>query len=655
MKGFTFSAINALNMKPLFLLLSILLFGPMSGQLRLPAIFSDHMVLQRDQPNHLWGWAGPGKEVQVDFLGKTYPAMANKNGQWSVYLEPIKAGVTGTITLRSGLESITLTDVIGGEVWVCSGQSNMEWRMDMLPKTYPDELKTAKNDLIRFTTVNKWLATSPVDDLEIEHKWAAISPSTVGQCSAVAYWFGKKIHQDLKVPVGLIVTAWGGTPAEAWTSFDGLYDFPNYLGIYREKISGMDLNELSNKKKALFQEFLEKIKSTGEITRLAMQPDFDDSKWETMELPRPWEELGYPALDGVVAYRISFMVSEEDAGKAAVLNTPGIDDIDSSYVNGVFVGSKNVWNQPRTYAIPAGVLKAGKNVLAVKVQDNQGGGGFAAVPDRFHVRIGEKIIPLAGKAKFSVIAELKDLTAGHGAIEHQPSVLYNAMIAPIMPLTFKGAIWYQGESNADSRDESIEYARLFPAMIRDWRNKAGRDFPFLFVQLASFGPIQNEPGESNWALLREAQLKTLQLPNTGMAIATDIGNPADIHPVRKKEVGERLAAEAMRTTYGLPKSVSTGPLFQKAVAEGNKMIVSFTQTGTGLMAKGGALKQFAVAGADKKFYWADAVIQGNKIVLSCKQVPKPVAVRYAWADSPVDANLYNKEGFPASPFRSDNW
>ncbi len=531
----------------------------------------------------------------------------------------------------------------------------MEWRMDMLPKTYPDELKTAKNDLIRFTTVNKWLATSPVDDLEIEYKWAAINPSTVGQCSAVAYWFGKKIHQDLKVPVGLIVTAWGGTPAEAWTSFDGLYAFPNYLGIYREKISGMDLNELSNKKKALFQEFLEKIKSSGEITRLAMQPDFDDSKWETMELPRPWEELGYPALDGVVAYRISFMVSEEDAGKAAVLNTPGIDDIDSSYVNGVFVGSKNVWNQPRTYAIPAGVLKAGKNILAVKVLDNQGGGGFAAVPDKFHVRIGEKIIPLAGKAKFSIIAELKDLTAGHGAIEHQPSVLYNAMIAPIMPLTFKGAIWYQGESNADSRDESIEYARLFPAMIRDWRNKAGRDFPFLYVQLASFGPVQNEPGESNWALLREAQLKTLQLPNTGMAIATDIGNPADIHPVRKKEVGERLAAEAMRTTYGLPKSVSTGPLFQKAVTEGNKMIVSFTQTGTGLMAKGGALKQFAVAGADKKFYWADAVIQGNKVVLSCKQVPKPVAVRYAWADSPVDANLYNKEGFPASPFRSDNW
>lgn len=642
-------------MKPLFLLLFVLLFGQSDGQLRLPSFFADHMVIQRDQPNHIWGWASPGKEVQLEFSGKTYPAMANGRGQWSVYLDPLKAGVNGTMVIRSGMETLTMSDIIAGEVWVCSGQSNMEWRMDMLPATYPEELKTAKNDLIRYTTVNKWLATSPVEDLEIERKWTAINPSTVGGCSAVAYWFGKKIHQDLKVPVGLIVTAWGGTPAEAWTSFEGLHDFPHYLKVYREKISGMDLNQLSQKKKDLFQEFLNQVKMAGDLSRQAMQADFDDSKWGEMPLPRPWEELGYPALDGVVAYRIAFQVSEADAGKPAVLNTPGIDDIDSSYINGQFIGTTDVWNQPRTYSIPAGVLKAGTNIYAVRVQDNQGGGGFAAAPEKFNIRIGEKLIPMAGKAKFSVIAELKDLTAGHGAIEHQPSVLFNAMVAPLMPLSFKGVIWYQGESNADTKEESIEYGHLFPSMIRDWRNRAGRDFPFLFVQLASFGPVVKDPGESNWAYLRESQVKALQLPNTGMAIATDVGNPSDIHPVRKQEVGERLAAEAMRTAYGKARLVSTGPVFQKAVATGDKLVVSFTQTGSGLVARGGALKQFAIAGADRKFYWANAVIQGNKIVLTSKKVPNPVAVRYAWADSPVDANLYNKEGFPASAFRSDNW
>lgn len=626
-----------------------------AAQVQLPAFFSSHMVLQQNQPCRVWGKALPEQAVEADYLGSTYYTYADKQGNWSLFLKPAPGGKSGVLTVKSGTQTIRLDDVVTGEVWICSGQSNMEWRMDMLPSVYPEELKSARNDQLRFMTVNKWLAATAATDVEVQNNWASVTPATVGNCSAAAYWFGKKLQAQLGVPVGLIVSSWGGTPAQAWTSFEGLSAFPHYVQTYREKIRPMNLNNLSVQKKELYQRFLEEVKNTGAFAQQAMQPGFDDSQWKEMALPRPWEELGFPALDGIVAYRIYFNVAAADAGKPAILNTPGIDDMDSTWINGRFIGTTDQWNKPRTYTIPAGVLKAGLNLLAVRVQDNQGGGGFAAVPDKFHVRIGDTQIPLQGNAKYKIIAELKDLTAGYGAVEHQPAVLFNAMIAPLLPLQFKGVIWYQGESNADTKAAAIEYRGLFPAMIRDWRYRAGRDFPFLFVQLAAFGPLKTVPDESNWAFLREAQLNTLQLPNTGMAVATDIGNPQDIHPVRKKEVGDRLADEAMRVAYGKINLPSSGPQFTYAVRKGNQLKVQFTHTGGGLVARGGPLKHFAVAGADKKFYWATAVIKGSQVVLTCKQVPLPVAVRYAWADSPVDANLYNAEGYPASPFRSDDW
>lgn len=643
-------------MRSLFTFLFLLLSAFAGAQLRLPAFFNDQMVLQRDKPNKIWGWDKPGNLVTVKLGGKTYQSVADAAGQWSVFAEPLKAGVVGTMNVNSPSGSLEIKDILAGEVWICSGQSNMEWRMDMLPETYPDELRAASNNQIRFTTINKWLATTPVSDAEILNKWAPVTPATVGNCSAVAYWFAKKLQKDLQVPVGLIVTAWGGTPAQAWTSFEGLYGFPQYAKSYLDNVRPLDLNNLSEKKKEFYQQYQLQVVQRSAYSAMALQTDFDDSGWKEMNLPGPWETQGYPALDGVVTYRLWFTVAQADAGKAAIINTPGIDDIDSTYINGQFIGTTDQWDKPRSYTIPAGILKAGKNLLAVRVTDNQGGGGFAAVPDKFHIRVGDKIIPLSGKAKFDIIAELPDLTAGHGAIEHQPSVLFNAMIAPLLPLSVRGAIWYQGESNADTKEGALEYRTLFPAMIQDWRNRWGQgDFPFLFVQLASFGPLQKEPSETNWPLLREAQTRTLQLPNTGMAVTTDIGDPADIHPKRKKEVGDRLAAEALRITYGKNSLISHGPEFAYAVARDNQLIVHFNHTGKGLMAKGGPLKHFAIAGKDKKFYWADAVIRGNQVILTSKQVPRPVAVRYAWADSPVEANLYNKEGYPAGPFRSDEW
>lgn len=643
-------------MKKIIGLLFLFNIGFINAQLRLPALFADNMVLQQKKVNRVWGWADPGQLVQVDFLEKNYPAFADANGNWSVFLDAAPAGKTGTMAVWAGETTFEFNNVAIGEVWICSGQSNMEWRMDMLKETYPQELKTARNDNIRFMVVEKTLATSPQKDLPVSTKWTAVTPETVGACSAVAYWYAKQLQQELKVPIGLIVTAWGGTPAQSWTSFEGLHDFSTYRQNFIDKIHPLKLGDMSRKLQEGREAFRRTMEAKADYMKQLIQPGFDDSQWKEMYLPKPWEAQGFPALDGIVAFRLSFNVDAADAGKEAILDMPAIDDIDSSYINGTFVGTMRQWDALRKYKIPAGVLKEGKNILVIKVQDDQGGGGLSDGAVKFAVTTGSRTIELIGNARYDIIAVLPDLTGGFGALEHQPAVLYNAMIAPLLPLSIQGAIWYQGESNADNKADAIEYKQLFPAMIKDWRQRWGQgEFPFLFVQLATFGAIQSQPADANWGYLREAQSATLSLPNTGMAVTTDIGNPLNIHPVQKQEVGERLAAEAMRVVYGKPNLPSTGPQFSSFKIKGNQVILEFKNTGKGLLAKAGPLKQFAVAGADKKFYWAEAVIVGRQIIVTCKQVPKPVAVRYAWANSPVDANLYNKEGFPASPFRTDRW
>ncbi len=643
-------------MKKIIGLLFLFNIGFINAQLRLPALFADNMVLQQKKVNRVWGWADPGQLVQVDFLEKNYPAYADANGNWSVFIDAAPAGKTGTMAVWAGETTFEFNNVAIGEVWICSGQSNMEWRMDMLKETYPQELKTARNDNIRFMVVEKTLATSPQKDLPVSTKWTAVTPETVGACSAVAYWYAKQLQQELKIPIGLIVTAWGGTPAQSWTSFEGLHDFSTYRQNFIDKIHPLKLEDMSRKLEEGREAFRRTMEAKADYMKQLVQPGFDDSQWKEMYLPKPWEAQGFPALDGIVAYRLSFNVDAADAGKEAILDMPAIDDIDSTYINGTFIGTMRQWDALRKYKIPAGVLKEGKNILVIKVQDDQGGGGLSDGAVKFAVTTGSRTIELKGNARYDIIAVLPDLTGGFGALQQQPAVLYNAMIAPLLPLSIQGAIWYQGESNADNKVDAIEYNKLFPAMIRDWRQRWGQgEFPFLFVQLATFGAIQSQPADANWGYLREAQSATLSLPNTGMAVTTDIGNPLNIHPVQKQEVGERLAAEAMRVVYGKPTLPSTGPQFSSFKIKGNQVILDFKNTGKGLLAKGGPLKQFAVAGADKKFYWAEAVIVGRQIIVTCKQVPKPVAVRYAWANSPVDANLYNKDGFPASPFRTDRW
>ena len=548
---------NRYKSLPVFFLSFFLYYG-LQAQLRLPAFLSDNMVLQQQKYNRIWGWAEPGKLVEVAFQGKTYPAFADKQGTWQIFLQPSSAGVGGAMRIRSGSETLLLDNILIGEVWVCSGQSNMEWRMNWLGDTYKSEMESASNDQIRFVVLEKAYSNYPLQDAKIERPWSAIHPSSIPECSAIAYWYAKSLQQALNVPIGLVVTSWGGTPAESWASFEALQPFQNYTETYIKKIQPIDLQGITKQQQESRQRYQRALVEKKAYLASAMQPGFDDSGWDTVSLPKPWEQHGFADSDGIMAYRLTFELGASFAGKPATLHLPAVDDMDSTFLNGQFIGTTNQWNTPRAYSIPAGLLKKGRNLLAIRVQDNAGGGGLAAAPDQFRLSAGGKTLPLAGTARYEMVAPLEIVSAVQGAMQVQPAVLYNAMIAPLLPLSIRGAIWYQGESNAD---RPLEYRALFPAMIQDWRNRWGQgNFPFLYVQLSSYGKVLSEPAPSNWALLREAQALTRSiLPNTAMAVTTDVGDPLDIHPKQKKEVGDRLAAEALRMVYGQQNLVSRGP------------------------------------------------------------------------------------------------
>ncbi len=627
-----------------------------TAQLRVSSIIGSNMVLQQKKANRIWGWASANQLVTVNFKEKKYNTFCNPQGNWEIFLEPALPGQPATLSVAAGNEKIEFNNILLGEVWVCSGQSNMEWTMGMLADKYKDELTTANNENIRFAVVEKRYSNEPMQDIVLSKKWAAIKPETIGDCSAIAYWYAKKLQAELKIPVAVIVSSWGGTPAQSWTGFEGLYNFPNYTQTYIENIKPLNLHNIEQQIKSLQNKFEKKVASEDVLMKQALEPGFDDKEWKEMYLPKQWEQQGYPSLDGIVIYRIYFNLDEKDEATSATLHLPAIDDIDSTYINGKFIGSIHQWDAVRTYNLPEGILKKGENVLTIKVQDNGGGGGLNATENIFNISLKNKNIPLAGKAKFKIIAALEDLTAGKGPIEHQPSVLFNGMIAPLLPLSIAGVIWYQGESNADYNRQAKEYRELFPSLINNWRIRWGQgNFPFLFVQLSSFGPLKKEPSESSWALLREAQLKTLTLPNTAMAVSIDVGDPGNIHPQQKKEVGQRLADASLQLAYEKLKPGVSGPQYSGYQKKGDKIIIQFKYPANGLMIKGARLMQVAIAGEDKKFIWADAVIEGNKVIVSNKNIKDPIAVRYAWADSPVDANLYNSNGYPATPFRTDDW
>ena len=604
---------------------------PVMAKVRLPKLVSDKMVLQRDTDLKIWGWADAGEKVTVRLQGNYYETEADKNGNWEVTLPPQQAG--GPYLLE--VNEIVIRDVLVGDVWLCSGQSNQETPIHRLTEMFP-EINVSNNHMIRHYKVpTQDIKETLAEEIAGNAVWHSGVASEVMNWTALAYFYAQEAYAKTKVPQGMLVSSLGGSAIESWVSQEHLKEFPR-LVLDKEALELM--NQAS------------KDQGEGKWNQL----NWDDSDWETMQMPGTWRENGVN-VRGTVWLRKDFEIPEAMEGRHARLAMGTLVHNDAVFVNGVYVGSTGYEYPPRRYQIPAGVLRKGKNTIAVRLNAPAGNGEF--IKDKPYKIIGDAAeIDLTGTWKYKVGLDLAEVSKYAERLRNRQSVgsgLYNGMIYPIRHYRVKGTIWYQGESNAG---RSHEYGALMSALITNWRELWQKpELPFLLVQLPNFMEKHEKPTDSGWARIREAQLNTFKTtPNTALAVTYDVGEWNDIHPLNKKAVAQRLFLGARKVVYG-EKVTHSGPVYKDMKIEGDKIVISFTETGRGLMAKGGTLKHFAIAGEDKQFVWAEAVIRGNKVVVSSKSVKNPVAVRYAWSDNPDEANLCNKEGLLASPFRTDNW
>ncbi len=617
-----------------------------SAAIKLPAIFSDNMVIQRNSPVKIWGWSGKNSTVQIAFNGQSIKSRSDKKGFWSAELKPMNHGGPFEMKISSGNESIVLVNILVGDVWLGSGQSNMEWavRNSNNPE---QEIAEGNYEKIRLFTVARKMSFTPLDDIG-GGPWQVCSSETVGNFSAVAYFFGRKLHNELDIPIGLINSSWGGTNIETWISWDVMSLDPDFKDADIKQHQQSALEARKNVEK-----YEQALQNDPGISEKWYDAAYSSSSWKKTELPQEGGLTELRRSDGIVWFRKEITLPWLSGKEKAILGLGPIDDRDDTYVNGKLIGSTSDYSQAREYPLDPTVLKEGSNIIVVKVTDTGGGGGMTGKEEQMFIEIDGKRTSLSDEWQYKAAVLNTHFGIKQTGPNSFPSQLFNAMISPITSFSIKGVIWYQGESNAGNPKK---YQTLFPTLIKNWRTRWGNDFPFLWVQLANYMATTDVPKESSWAELRESQTATLSLPKTGQALAIDIGVADDIHPRNKQDVGLRLALNALKIEYG-KDVVASGPMFKSFEKNGNKMILSFTNIGGGLQAKGdryGYVKGFAIAGEDKNFVWAKAEIQGDRVIVYSDAVADPAAVRYAWADNPDDANLFNKEGLPACPFRTDN-
>ncbi|WP_312825630.1 sialate O-acetylesterase [Epilithonimonas sp.] len=635
-------------MKYLYQFLSLIIisrFSLVNAKIKLPALVSDGMILQRNTNIKIWGQADSEEKVIVKFQNKSYSTVADINGNWKITLPKLPAGGPYTMIINE----VTLNDILLGDVWLASGQSNMELPMRRLTPLYGDEIKNANNSNIRFFTVPQKYNFKTAETDFSDGKWESTNPETILNFSGVAYFFAKELNEKNKVPVGIINSSLGGSPVQAWMDAGALKNYPEYI---------TEAEKWKNDNLIKSTEETEQAHSKawyGELNLLDLglqkgweKLDFNDSDWKTITMPGSWEDQEGD-FEGSVWLRKEINLTKTQAEKSAFLNLGRIKDADETYINGKKVGNVTYEYPPRWYNIEAGVLKEGKNIIAVRVTNVSGKGQFIMDKPYFLEIDGQKL-DLKGEWKYKIGAKMDRVAPGQTFIRWKPTGLYNAMINPITNYAIKGFIWYQGESNAS---KPKEYRDLLSTMIVDWRNKWGNPtLPFYIVQLANFMDPKNEPVESNWAELRNQQLLVSQkVPNSGLAVTIDIGEWNDIHPLNKKTVGERLALQALKKTY-LKNVVADGPIYQSMKIEGRKIILSF-KPNTNQLKPETELKGFAIKSKEGNYQWAKAKIVGNKVVVWNDDVKKPVAVRYDWADNP-NGNLSNKSGLPASPFTTES-
>lgn len=634
------------------------------AKVSLASVFSDHVVLQQQKDIVIWGWSAPGEKLSVTIAPETGrngkasastirkgKVTASKDGKWIVTMPAMPAGGPYTMVVKGRDETVTVNDIMVGEVWICSGQSNMEFTMRSVNNA-EKEISGATNSMIRSFDVVKDMSRFPA--LDVKGQWLVSSPETVAGFSAVAYLFAREIADSLKIPVGIVNASWGGTDIESWMSMEAIDVFPKYKRIMK-RLRSEELEDYLRRSKEIEAEFKKAISLEPGIPEKWYDTTYDKSQWDVLRVPGLWTDDRLSGVDGVVWTTTEIDVPERLAGREAMLSLGIIDDDDETWLNGYMIGATAGYDIKRLYRVPEGVLKAGKNQLTVKIIDNHGGGGCYGASDLYFLQVGnERLSILDNDWRYKVAVDNEAFEYVEDGPNAFPSRLFNAMVSPLTSFAARGFLWYQGENNAPRAEE---YYRLFPAMIRDWR-KQWRDeaMPFYWVQLANYMMADDKPSVSQWAVLRDAQNAALALPYTGQAVIIDAGDADDIHPRDKQTVGNRLARLALHNDYGFRNVACDSPQPLSATLSGKDIELTFTNVEEGLVAhdKYGYLCGFSVADRYGKHHWVKAVITApDKVVLDASGIDTPKQVRYAWADNPDDANLFNSANLPSTPFEMD--
>jgi sialate O-acetylesterase len=645
--------LNLVGMKIKICLALMLYCSSLSAQLRLSAFFGDHMVLQRDKPVNIWGLAKPGEIVNIT-IGKIHGSVAaGKDGKWKISLPSFSAGGPYVLSVQTKSDSKVFSDILFGEVWICSGQSNMEFNVKGVENAKL-EISQANNNLIRQVSIPKKLSLQTQDFID-STGWVISTPNTTGEFSAVGYFFARAIYEQLKIPVGLINDNWGGSQVESWISKEAMMTSAE-LKNYAEQ---MPANWAESEARINQRERESAARQNGGKMPLiseedVLNADYNFEGWFNSAAPGNWDWMSLSAFRGQGYMTRSVHIDSGLVSQPSMLSLGTNDSKYRLFINGKLIQE----GKSRIVAvqIPPFTWKPGKNRVLLEqgedISEPWMGMGIHGSAEQIFVSFGEDIISLADN-EWMMMARFDKPHYYTHFMNNEGTAIYNAMIHPLVPLSIKGVLWYQGESNAS---RAYEYRKTFPLLIESWRKEWNDDFPFLYVQLSSFGSDQNSNIGSEWAELREAQSKTLSLENTGMAVTTDIGNPKDIHPKNKQDVGKRLAVIALNNVYGV-SPITGGPVYDTASFSIGQVILSFKSIGKGLAVKDryGYLRGFEIAGTDRRFYFAQASIRGNQVIVSCDSVSNPVAVRYGWTDAPSEINLFNLDGFPASPFRTDDW
>lgn len=629
----------------------LLISQSIRAEIKLPGYFTDNMMLQRDMPIKIWGWGNRYETVTVSIHDQKVNTRCKKDGTWEIILSPIPYGGPYSLTVQGKENSIKIENILIGDIWLCSGQSNMEWTVEQSANS-KQEVQNANYPEIRALKVPKSIKNSPQDNFNAQ--WEICSPSTVGAFSGIAYYYARALYKEVQIPIGIINASWGGTDIETWISDEAFTALPsNVQKQYNMEVVN-NLEEYIRQNKGQKQAFLDAMENDPGINNQWFIPGFNTVAWEEMKVPGEWGTTPLSLIDGHVWFKYDLNLTCTEAGRPATLSLGTIDDADITWVNGTKVGNASGWDTPRIYSIPPGILKEGSNNITVRVTDNGGSGGMWGQEADIYLEIDNTRHSLAGNWKY----QMSVANADYHVLDITPNMvhssLYNTMIHPLTPFRIKGVIWYQGENNVGA---GYDYRTLFQTQIKDWRTRWGYELPFYWVQLANLYPEDTTPVESSWAELRESQAMTLELPHTGQATIYDIGDAYSIHPTNKQEVGRRLSLIALHKDYGRDSLVYSGPTFQNVSFKENTAVITMNTYGSQLTIhnKYGYLEGFSIAGEDRKFVWAKAFIDANgKIIVYNENIAEPVAVRYAWSNNPA-ANLFNAQGLPAIPFRTDSW